>query len=64
LVKVTTSDLIGARYQAQGYNRWLSPDYRRLLTTEQALAELAASAADETPFELEPAAREEAETSG
>jgi hypothetical protein len=50
MAEVGTSDLIGARYQPQGVNLWLSPDYQRLLTTDQALAELAA--------ELKPAREE------
>jgi hypothetical protein len=51
---VTTSDLIGKRYSPHGAGLWLSPDFQRLLTTDQALAELAA--------EIEPA-REEADGS-
>jgi hypothetical protein len=39
-MKATTSDLIGARYQPQGVNLWLSPDFQRLLPPSKPLPNL------------------------
>jgi hypothetical protein len=40
-VEVTTSDLIRLRYQPHGFNLWLRPNLLEVVTTEQALCEVA-----------------------
>jgi hypothetical protein len=40
-VTVTTSHLIGRRYSPHGHGLWLRPDMRTIVTTEQALREVA-----------------------
>jgi hypothetical protein len=50
---VTTNDLILKRYQPHGHGLWLRPDLLTIVSTEQALREVAG--------ELEPAQEEQDE---